>query len=83
MSLFTRTKYITLIRRGTEIVLPENVYTKIQKQGLNVSLVKNPNSCTVQLTKSNKYVGTLKSFMNVSGFKNGNCCDFHKSNVIK
>ena len=83
MSLFTRTKYITLTRRNTDIVLPEDVYTKIQKKGYNISLVKNGNSSTIQLTKDNKYVSTLKSFMKVSGFKNGNNCDFHKSNVIK
>ena len=45
MSLFTRTKYITLTRRNTDIVLPEDVYTKIQKKGYNISLVKNGNNC--------------------------------------
>ena len=83
MSLFTRTKYTTLTRRNTEIVLPVDVYTKIQKKGYNVSLVKTGNSATVQLTKDNKYISTLKSFMKVSGFKNGDVCDFHKTNIIK
>lgn len=83
MALFARTKYVTLTRRNTDIVLPEDVYTKIQKKGYNISLVKTPYSGTVQLTKDNEYVGTLKSFMKVSGFKNGNPCDFHKSNIIK
>ena len=83
MSLFTRTKYTTITRRNTDIVLPVDIYAKIQKKGYNISLVKTPYSNTVQLTKDNKYVGTLKSFMKVSGFRNGNSCDFHKSNVIK
>lgn len=83
MSLFIRTKYITLTRRNTDIVLPEDVYTKLEKKGYKVSLVKHGNSSTVQLTKDNKYISTLKSFMKVVGFKNGNPCDFHKSNIIK
>lgn len=83
MALFTRTKYTTITRRNTDIVLPTDVYTKIQKKGYNISLAKNQSYSTVQLTKNNKYIGTLKSFMKVSGFKNGNTCDFHKSNVIK
>lgn len=80
MALFTRTKYITITRRNTDIVLPQNVYTKIQNKGYNIILT---NANSVQLMKNKKYQGTLKSFMGVTGFKNGNSCDFHVSNIIK
>lgn len=84
MKLFSkRINYTTLVRRGYDIVLPTDVYNKIEKKGYNVSLVINKYSGTVQLTKNNKYVGTLKNYMGVKSFKNGNPCDFHVSNLVK
>ena len=75
-------KYTKLNRRGHEIVLPTEVYNGLRENGMNVSLVLHPNSKTVQLTRNNKYLGTLKEYMGVGGFKNGNSCDFHISNLI-
>ena len=77
-------KYTKLNRRGYEVVLPTTVYNEIKESGYKVSLVLNKKNeaSTVQITKDNKYCGTLKEAMGVTGFKNGNPCDFHKSNLI-
>ena len=77
-------KYTKLNRRGYEVVLPTAVYNEIKENGYNVSLVLNTRkeASTVQITKNNKYCGTLKEAMGVNGFKNGNPCDFRQSNLI-
>ncbi len=75
-------KYTKLNRRGHEIVLPTQVYNQLHENGMNISLVLHPNSKTVQLTRNNRYLGTLKEYMGVHSFKNGNSCDFHISNLI-
>lgn len=77
-------KYTKLNRRGYEVVLPTSIYNEIKGKGYNISLVLNSNkqASTVQITKDNRYYGTLKAAMGVSSFKNGNPCDFHKSNLI-
>lgn len=77
-------KYTKLNRRGYEVVLPTAVYNEVKNNGYNVSLVLNSRKepSTVQITKANKYCGTLKEAMGVTAFKNGNPCDFRKSNLI-
>jgi len=84
MSLFNRTKYTTITRRGYEITLPTNVYKNLCKQNIYIGLVlSGKSSMTVQCTDGTRYLGTLKSYMGAKGFKNGNPCDFHISNLIK
>jgi len=84
MKLFSkRICYTVLNRRGYDVVIPTDVYNQIEKKGYNVSLVISKNYGTVQLTKNNKYIGTLKNYMGVKSFKNGNPCDFHVSNIVK
>ena len=78
-------KYTKLNRRGYEVVLPTAVYNEIKENGYNVSLVLNKykEASTVQITKNNKYCGTLKEAMGVKAFKDGNPCNFRVSNIIE
>ena len=77
-------KYTKLNRRGYEVVLPTAVYNEIKQNGYNVSLVLNTRkeASTVQITKNNKYCGTLKEAMGVNGFKNGALDDVKSINLI-
>lgn len=75
-------RYTKLNRRGYDIVLPTEIYKMLNEQKINISLVINGNYKTVQCTKNNRYLGTLKQCMGVTGFKNGDSCDFHMSNLI-
>lgn len=81
-------KYITINRRGYDIILPKTVYNTLKDQGIDISLVKSKGVPTcVQLTsytnKKQIYHGTLKAYMGAKSFKNGNVCDFHINNLIK
>lgn len=74
-------------RKGYEIILPVDIATELEENGLTLSATKynNKPSC-VQMFKvvegKSKYIGTLKTYMNVKSFKDGNVCNFNRNNLI-
>lgn len=79
------TRYIKLDRRGYKVIIPTDVNAYLKENKLQLSVIKGIDKekpSTVQLSKNNKYIGTLKTLLDVVGFKNGNPLDFRESNVI-
>jgi len=83
------TCYISITRRGYDIVLDADVYESLTADKITISLVlasKTKKPCCVQLNKTvngkQTYKGTLKSYLNVKGFKDGNICNFKYDNLI-
>ena len=77
-------KYTTIKRRGHKITLLRKDYNDLRSEGYLIQLVtKNDKPSCVQLTKNNKYCGTLKNFYDAVGFKDSNVCNFKLSNLIR
>ena len=82
--------YITLNRRGHDIVLPQYIYDELVDKGYTIGLTlsgKEKKPSCVQLSHTidgkQQYVGTLKSYMHVKAFNDGNVCNFNHNNIIK
>lgn len=78
---------ITYSRKGYEIILPVDIATELEENGLTLSATKyNDKPSCVQMFKvvegKSKYIGTLKTYMNVKSFKDGNVCNFNRNNLI-
>lgn len=78
------TKYIKMNRRGHEVTVPEGLISYVHENDLNLAVIKAPGKkpSTLQISKGNTYLGTVKTLLGVIGFKNGNPLDFRKTNVI-
>lgn len=83
--------YITLNRRGYDIIVPQYVYDELVDKGYTIGLTltgkeeKRPSCVQLSHTVNGKqqYVGTLKSYMHVKAFNDGNVCNFNYNNIVK
>ena len=81
-------KYVTITRRGHDIIIPTETYDKLSslKYTFSLTLYKGKPSSVQLLNTENgkqKYRGTLKDWLNVKSFKDGNVCNFKLDNIIE
>ena len=73
-------KYVTITRRGIDIVLSKALFKDLKDNGVSLTLTST-SPYNVQMFQNKQYVGLLKNELGVTSFKNGNVHDFHQSNL--